>query len=100
MKKIATLVMALCIFTFASAQEESESDAMVSKKGFVILPEAGDYALGFNAVPALNFALNAVNVFGNVGATAGNPTFVTGNANVIVGKYYVSETAVHVCVLL
>lgn len=65
-------------------------DTMKSKKGFIILPEAGDFALGFDAVPVLNFGLNAVNIMNNTGQTAQHPGYVSGFNQIIVGKYFLT----------
>ena len=57
------------------------------------LPETGDIALGFNAVPMLDFGLNVVNFMNNTGQTAGGladfPSGTTGTASL---KYFVSES--------
>ena len=87
MKKVIAIATAL----FLGISSTLFAQELTSKKGFTILPEAGDYVLGFNAVPVLNFALNTVNIMNNTGQTAAHPGFVTGMNNVIVGKYYMSE---------
>jgi hypothetical protein len=86
MKKLSLIMVAL----FAAAQIFAQGSTLTSKKGHVILPETGDYALGFDAVPVLDFALNMVNIMNNTGQTAQHPGFVSGFNNVIVGKYFVS----------
>lgn len=87
MKKILSLVFASAlIINSLNAQE------LVSKKGFKILPEAGDYSLGFNAVPLVDLALNFTNIMVNTGQTAQHPGYVNGFNQVIVGKYFMSET--------
>lgn len=65
---------------------------LVSKKGFTILPEAGDLSIGFDAVPVVDFFLNVSNILVNTGQTAAHPSYVTGFNNVIVGKYFLDET--------
>lgn len=70
----------------ANAQE------LVSKKGFTILPEAGDIVLGFDAVPLVDLALNFANIMVNTGQTAGHPGYVGGFNQVIVGKYFMTES--------
>lgn len=65
---------------------------LVSKKGFTILPEAGDISIGFDAVPVVDFFLNVSNIMVNTGQTAAHPSYVTGFNNVIVGKYFLDET--------
>lgn len=83
MKKVGlTLLVALFIATTASAQ-------IKNKKGEIILPETGEWAIGIDATPFLNY-------FGNfVGANVLNvaPTWNFLNTNQsITGKYFVSET--------
>jgi hypothetical protein len=71
----------------ASAQETMEN-----KNGQEILPQAGDIALGVNAVPILNFVGNTFNGNGN-NTYIGQNRFVSnlGN-NVIFGKYMLSSS--------
>lgn len=83
MKKVGlTLLVALFIATSASAQ-------LKNKKGEIILPETGDWAIGIDATSTLNY-------FGNFIGGAGlnvAPTFDFLNTRQgITGKYFVSET--------
>jgi hypothetical protein len=86
MKKfiITMLVCFMAAVTFAQ-------DKIVSKNGYVVLPEKGDLALGFDGVPVLNFALNAVNIMSNTGNTASHPGYVNGMNQVLVGKYFLKD---------
>jgi len=68
-----------------------EAQELVTKKGFKILPEKKDYAISFNAVPVLDFALNLANIAVNTGQTAQNPSYVTGLNQVFVGKYFLED---------
>lgn len=87
MKKLISFVFVAVMFlNIANAQE------LVSKKGFIILPEAGDIVLGFDAVPLADLALNFANIMVNTGQTAGHPGYVGGFNQVIVGKYFMSES--------
>jgi hypothetical protein len=86
MKK-AFLLFSFCAVTAGSFAQ----DILTSKKGHVILPQAGDFALGFDAVPVLDFALNAVNIMNNTGQTAQHPGFVSGFNQIIVGKYFLDD---------
>jgi hypothetical protein len=66
-----------------------------------MLPQAGDIALGFNAVPLLNFALNAIKIQSNPGngteADDGIITYSESANYQLVGKYYLTDkTAVRV----
>ncbi|MEJ6680882.1 MAG: hypothetical protein QNL21_02200, partial [Flavobacteriales bacterium] len=56
----------------------------MSKKGESMLPEAGDYAIGFDAAPFLNYVGN----FLNSGATSPTADFMTGYDAAITGKYF------------
>jgi hypothetical protein len=84
-KVILTFVAVLGIVAFLNAQE------LTSKKGFTILPEAGDWSISMDATPFLDFALNTVNIMNNTGQTSAHPGYVGGfNANVV-GKYFVES---------
>ncbi len=65
---------------------------LTSKKGFTILPETGDYVIGFNAVPVVDFFLNAADIMTNAGTTAQHPGYVAGFNQVLVGKYFLEDT--------
>lgn len=82
MKKIiTTLALALSFTAFAQ-------DGLTSKKGEPILPEAGDWAIGIDATPFLNYAGN---FFGKNNAnTAPTWNFQSWNS-MILGKYFVEE---------
>lgn len=83
-KTILTIFAVLGIFAILNAQD------LKSKNGYVILPETGDYCLGFNAVPVLDFALNALDIMSNAGTTSQHPGYVTGFNQIIVGKYFLA----------
>jgi len=83
------LSIAACIGISAAAVAQ---DAPTSKNGYVVLPEAGDYAIQMDATPLLDYALNAVNIMNNTGQTAQHPGYVSGWNQVLVGKYFMSET--------
>ena len=80
MKKKVLLIAALFTAGFSFAQ-----DQMTSKKGTPILPEAGEYAIGFDASNLLNYGGNLLN------GTSGNSLNNLGDvrANTIYGKYFV-----------
>lgn len=77
MKKRVLLVAAIFTATFGMAQD------LTSKKGETILPEAGDYAIGFDAAPFLDY-------FGNLFNTGTNNAFTAGFAQgqSITGKMF------------
>ncbi len=70
----------------------AQTTTMESKNGHEILPQAGDIAIGMDAVPILDFGLNAINIMNNTGQTAQHPGFVSGFNQVLSGKYFLSET--------
>ena len=72
MKKTIALLTTVLIVKSASSQD------ITSKKGEPILPEAGDYMIGIELNPFLNYISHGV-----------SPTFsfMNGN-NMIIGKYY------------
>lgn len=84
-KVILTFVAVLGIVAFLNAQE------LTSKKGFTILPEAGDWCLSMDATPFFDFALNTVNIMNNTGQTSQHPGYVSGFNTNIVGKYFVES---------
>jgi len=86
MKKVFLLFSAFAI-TIASFGQE----VITSKKGYVVLPQAGDMVLGFDAVPVVDFALNATKIMGDNGQGAQHPGFVGGFNNIIVGKYFLKD---------
>jgi hypothetical protein len=83
MKKIILTAAAVFAFSFANAQD------LTSKKGEPYLPEAGDWAIGFNADNLFDYVGNAFsgktnNTIGSVGNNGWNGTFV--------GKKFTSAT--------
>jgi hypothetical protein len=87
MKKI---LLTIGIFTGLTAVSQD----LENKNGFKILPEEGDIALGFDAVPFINFGLNAVNIMNDTGDGATHPGFVNGfNQNIVAKYYYQSDLA-------
>lgn len=77
MKKKVLFVAALFTASFGMAQD------LTSKKGETILPEAGDYAIGFDAAPFLGYFGNLFNSGANTAFTAG---FAQGQS--ITGKMF------------
>jgi len=89
MKKVLIFLLGLGLSApLATAQTTS----LTSKNGHEILPQEGDYSLGMNAVPVLNFAHNAINIMSDNGSGATHPGFVSGSQNSITGKYYITPT--------
>lgn len=90
MKK--NILFAAALFAGSLAFAQGTTTSIKNKKGMEYLPQAGDWAIQMNAVPILDFALNAVNIMNNTGATAKHLGYATGFDNVIVGKMYTSST--------
>ena len=92
MKKKVLLIAALLTAGMTFAQEE-----FTSKKGVPILPEAGDYALGFDATNFLSYGGNLMNgtfgnSFNNLGLQPDNQGVF--GSQTIYGKYFKdSQTA-------
>lgn len=83
MKKRLLFVAAICVATATFAQ-----DGLTSKKGEAYLPEAGDWSIGFDATPFLNYAGNLFNNGVNTGVVSAN-YFAPNGA--IYGKMYKDE---------
>lgn len=99
MKKLSFLFV-LAIVSFAgtvSAQEDENAGAVqqiTNKNGVAVLPEAGTFAIGFDALPLLRYAGNMFN-----GNTNNNNPFAgfanqggAGAGGTLFGKYFLSET--------
>jgi hypothetical protein len=86
MKK-STLLLAALAFSASAAFAQD----LTSKKGENFLPEAGDWSLGIEATPFLNYVGG---FFSNAGAAAPTWNFLNGNQTII-GKMYTSETSAY-----
>jgi hypothetical protein len=86
MKKII-LTGTLAMFCAGLFAQTTNSGGLADKKGEMYLPEAGDWAIAFDASPFLNYFGGFLSSSGAKAPTAG---FLTDN-NTIVGKYYVDE---------
>jgi hypothetical protein len=78
---------------FGASASFAQVTTLKSKKGFEILPEAGDYAIQFDASPILNFAVEAVKIGSSNGVTASHPGYLMNN--VVVGKYFVDASTAY-----
>ncbi|MEX1192320.1 MAG: hypothetical protein WED10_11620 [Brumimicrobium sp.] len=86
--KIIGGALGICAISFGTiAQDET----LQNEEGFNVLPEQGEYAIGFNAVPIFNWIGNSFNANTN-NTYAGSNKFVSnlGN-NVLFGKYMLEE---------
>jgi hypothetical protein len=75
MKKIILTIMLLGAFLYGSSQD------LKSKSGFAVLPEAGDWSIGFDALPVINYFGNVFHSpSGSMGAysPAGYPMTIVG----------------------
>lgn len=103
MKKRVLVATALLATMFAGAQDTGtvtntgEDQVLKNRKGYDILPKAGDIGLGFNTIPILDLLLGAINP-ATPFAGSGNVVNYTSNSNnQIVGKYYLdNKTAIRV----
>lgn len=86
-KQITTVAIAMAFGMFtANAQD------LTSKKGEPILPEEGDWSIGIDATPFLNYAGN---FFGKTSSnTAPTWNFLTSNSTII-GKYFKDATTAY-----
>jgi hypothetical protein len=84
MKK-STLVIAALAFSASAAFAQD----LTSKKGEAYLPESGDWSIGIDATPVLNYVGNMFN--GNTFNAAPTWNFLNTNQTII-GKMYTSET--------
>jgi hypothetical protein len=87
MKKTILSVVAVATLFAASAKAQTTKDDGVlrNKKGEVYLPEAGDWAIGIDATPFLNYAGD---FFGKTTSNSA-PTFNFPNNNMVIqGKYF------------
>ncbi len=98
MKKKALFAAVMISTVLANAQEGTSVDPTVIKnrKGQEVLPKAGDIALGFNAVPVIDFLVQSIKVGAVSGTSAGTTSQFTQNAGQqIVGKYFLDgKTAI------
>lgn len=86
-RKIFTIGTALALAFSATAQTEE----VTNKNGVIVTPEAGDWALGFNAAPLLNYIGNTFN--NTVGNSMGTAFLTTDQA--IFGKYFVDASTAY-----
>jgi hypothetical protein len=62
---------------------------LTSKKGFPILPEAGDWSISFDAVPLLDYAFDKTRIMSSSPASSAGDALDYSISNNIVGKYMV-----------
>jgi len=93
MKKLSILVLMAFVSIVGTANAQVEQ--ITSKNGVPVLPEAGTFAIGFDALPFLRFAGNMFN-----GDTTNNSPLASfanqggpDNGGTLYGKYFLSETS-------
>jgi hypothetical protein len=84
-----TLLIA-CAFVGMGSFVNAQTTMVKNDNGFVVTPEAGDWALGADASPFLSYVGNMLN--GTTGNSMNN-AFVNNNA--IFGKYFVDENTAY-----
>lgn len=90
MKKI-TLGIVACLLISLTTTAQEDQEPLKNKKGRVILPVKGDFALGFNAIPIFTFVGNMFNGNG-FNSSMGNDKFASiFGQNTIFGKYFLSN---------
>jgi hypothetical protein len=82
------LSIAIATLLFVATTNAQETTQLVSKKGVPILPQAGDYSIGVDATPFINYFGNLAN--GGWGNNEG-AGFQTTMPNAITGKYFLSD---------
>ena len=88
MKKSVFLAAAFCIAGATFAQ-----DVLTSKKGMPILPEAGDYSIGIDATPFLDYTGNMFN--GNVGNVSPSFAYGVDRPLAIYGKRFIDANSAY-----
>lgn len=83
-----SILACLMAFCTIGTMAQDPNPALTSKRGVPILPIAGDWGLGVNAVPFLNYIGNAFN-----SSTSNSVSFGFLNSDqTIFGKYFISDT--------
>ena len=77
----------IAIFAIGALAFSAKAQELTSKKGFPILPEAGDWSISFDAVPFLDFAFDKTRIMSGAAATSAGGALDYSVANNIVGKY-------------
>lgn len=99
MKKLLSIIFLVVLGSgIATAQEDSllneyntSQNLIKNKNGYVIVPEAGDFALGLSTNSIFSYLGNMFN--GTIGNAAPFTSFRTNGTNAIFFKYFLSETS-------
>lgn len=90
MKKVL-LVLGLMGVGFSSLHAQG----ITNKKGYAVLPEAGDYSISFDAVPIMNYAFDKTRIFSNNAPSSATGLFNYQTPMTIVGKYMKDENTAY-----
>ncbi len=97
MKKKVLIVTTLLSSMLTYAQESGSDEVVKNKKGYEILPKAGDIGLGFNTIPILDMFLGTLNRATPFAGSSNVVSYVQASNNQIVGKYFLdAKTAIRV----
>lgn len=88
MKKIIGVSLAL-VFSVSSIAQSNEQ--IQNKNGVDIMPVSGEFAIGMNAVPALNYLGDFFGFNGNNSSLNGNKFVSYFSSNTLFGKYMLSD---------
>ncbi len=83
-------LLIVCAFVGMGTFLNAQTTMVKNDNGFVVTPEAGDWALGADASPILNYVGNMFN-----GSTANSLNNAFVNNNAIFGKYFVDENTAY-----
>ncbi len=82
MKKIALLAIGTCMFIASTQAQE-----LMSKRGTPILPEAGDWSIGIDAVPFIDWAFDKTRIMSNTGVTSAGGAVRAQEHMTLIGLY-------------
>lgn len=88
MRKILCLFVLLPSLVLAQEADQANDGELLSKRGYPILPQAGDFGIGFDAVPFLQYAGNLFS--GSTSRNSVNADFQNSTQQ-LVGKYFLNE---------
>jgi len=95
--KLTTISILLGLGLNVSAQDQTDDQVPKNKKGYEILPKAGDIGLGFNTIPILDMFLGTLNRATPFSGSSNIVQYTQASNNQIVGKYYLApKTAIRV----
>jgi hypothetical protein len=89
MKKLILTAALASVVAVSNAQE------LTSKKGIPILPEAGEYSIGFDAVPFLDWAFDKSRVMSNTAVTSAGTALTYQVPMTLVGKYMIDANTAY-----